>query len=65
MTNTPHFQSEPIASLEDARRKAEESAAVFQKRFHGSYFKWIDTRTLRVFTEAGASIATLHLEALQ
>lgn len=57
--------SQKLDSLEEAHAKAEEAARVILARFPGSYFKWINTQTLRAFTQAHEPLATIHLETLQ
>lgn len=54
-----------LSTLEEAQQKAEEAAGVIQARFPGSFTKWINTHTLRVFTRFNTPVATINLETLQ
>lgn len=63
--STDQCVSQKLGTLEEARAKAEEAANVIQSRYPGSYVKWINTQTLRVFTKLDAPLATIHLESLQ
>lgn len=54
-----------LDTLELAQQKAEEAASVIQARFRGSYVRWENERTLRVFNRLDQAIATIHLESVQ
>jgi hypothetical protein len=62
---TEQAVSQKLTTLQEAQEKAEEAAGVIQARYPGSYVKWINTQTLRVFTKADAPLATIHLETIQ
>jgi hypothetical protein len=56
--------SQKLSTLEEAQQKAEDAAAVIQSRFRGSYTRWENERTLRVFNRLDQAIATISLESL-
>lgn len=57
--------SNKLDTLEQAQEKAEEAASVIQARFPGSYTRWVNTQTLRVFSKLHKPVATIHLETVQ
>lgn len=57
--------SKKLDTLEEAQAQAEEAASVIQTRYPGSYVKWVNAMTLRVFTRYKTPLATIHLESLQ
>lgn len=67
---TDHRTSDSLVSgkldtLEQAQEKAEEAASVIQARFPGSYVRWENARTLRIYNKLKQPIATINLESLQ
>lgn len=57
--------SNKLTTLEEAQQKAEDAAAVIQARYRGSYTRWENERTLRVFNRLDQAIATISLESVQ
>ncbi len=53
-----------LATLAEAREKAEDAARIIQGRFPGSYVRWENERMLKVISN-GRSVATIIMESLQ